>query len=62
MMWQPIASAPYYMELELAVIDEDGPLIFACERGLDGWINAGTGIQVDVHPTHWRPWTTSRDE
>ena len=24
-MWQPISTAPFYCELELTVIDEEGP-------------------------------------
>jgi hypothetical protein len=40
-MWQPISTAPYDLDLELAVIDEGGPdmLVFPCRRVLDGWIN-----------------------
>jgi hypothetical protein len=57
-MWQPIETAPYELDVELAVIDEDGPhaLVFACQRGINGWLNADTGVQIAVHPTHWRPW------
>jgi hypothetical protein len=57
-MWQPISSAPYDLDLEHAVIDEDGPhaLVFPCRRVLDGWINAETNWPINVHPTHWRPW------
>jgi len=57
-MWQPISSAPYDLDLELAVIDEDGPhaLVFPCRRVLDGWINAETNWRISVRPTHWRPW------
>jgi hypothetical protein len=47
-MWQPISSAPYDFDLELAVIDEDGShaLVFPC-RVI--W-------RISVRPTHWRPW------
>jgi hypothetical protein len=57
-MWQDISGAPFDRDLELAVIDRDGPhaLVFACRRALDGWINAETGRQIQVYPTHWRPW------
>jgi hypothetical protein len=44
-MWQPISTAPYDLDLELAVID-----------GLDGWINTETNRRINVRPTHWRPW------
>ena len=57
-MWQPIATAPFDCDLEIAVLDEDGPhaLVFACRRILDGWTNARTEERLDVHPTHWRRW------
>jgi hypothetical protein len=58
MDWQPIANAPFDRDLELAVIDKEGPhaVMFACRRALDGWINANTKQRVSVHPTHWRDW------
>jgi hypothetical protein len=57
-VWQPISSAPYDRDLELAVLDRDGPhaLVFACRRTLSGWINAQTKQRIDVRPTHWREW------
>jgi hypothetical protein len=57
-MWQPASDAPFDSDLELAVIDEDGPhaLVFACQRIRGGWINASTKERLDVRPTHWRPW------
>jgi hypothetical protein len=57
-MWQPISSAPLDRDLELAVIDIDGPhaLVFPCQRILGGWINAQTKQRLDVRPTHWREW------
>jgi hypothetical protein len=57
-MWQPISTAPYDLDLELAVIDEDGShaLVFPCRRVLEGWVNAETNCRVSVRPTHWRPW------
>ena len=58
MDWQPIASAPFDCDLELAVIEQDGPhaVVFACRRTDDGWINAKSKERVGVHPTHWREW------
>jgi hypothetical protein len=56
-MWEPIATAPYDRDLELAVIDASGELhslVFSCRRTLDGWINAKTKKRVEVYPTHWR--------
>jgi hypothetical protein len=61
-MWQPISTAPYDHELELAVIDESGPhaLIFPCCRILCGWIDARTKRRVEIDPTHWRAWNEGR--
>jgi hypothetical protein len=61
MDWQPISIAPFDRDLELAVIDQDGPhvLVFPCHRasGLRAsWANSETGKPVEVHPTHWREW------
>jgi hypothetical protein len=57
-MWEPILSAPFGRDLELAVIDEDGEhaLVFACRREKEGWKNAASGARVDIRPTHWRDW------
>jgi len=57
-MWEPITTRPYDRELELAVIEHDNihALVFPCRRSPEGWINAGTGKRVTVHPTHWRSW------
>jgi len=60
-MWQPISTAPFDRDLELAVIDSEGPhaLVFPCRRaGLDVWIDATTNRRLDVRPTHWRGWET----
>jgi hypothetical protein len=60
-MWKPISTAPFNVELELAVLDRDGPhaLVFPCRRVLNGWIKAETHEVVDVRPTHWREWQES---
>jgi hypothetical protein len=57
-VWQPITNAPFDRDLELAVLDRDGPhaLVFACRRILSGWVNAETNQRIDVRPTHWRAW------
>jgi hypothetical protein len=57
-MWQSISTAPFDRDLELAVIDEDGPhaLVFPCRRILNGWMKAETRERLDVRPTHWRAW------
>jgi len=57
-MWQPITTAPFDRELELAVIERDDihALVFPCRRAPQGWIDATTGKRVVVSPTHWRAW------
>lgn len=56
--WESIATAPYNRALELAVIEGGRvhPLIFACRRAPDGWVNIMSCERVAVSPTHWRPW------
>jgi len=58
MDWEPIATAPFDRELELAVIDREGPhaLAFACRRVDSRWIDAKTSQTIEVSPTHWRDW------
>jgi len=62
-VWQPISTAPFDCDLELAVIDTGGPhsLIFPCRRVLSGWVNAQNKARIDVRPTHWRPWDKEED-
>ncbi len=57
-MWKDISGAPFDRDLELAVIDYDGPhaLVFPCRRVLGGWTKAETKERIEVRPTHWRPW------
>lgn len=59
MQWQPIKTAPFDRDLELAVIDSEGPhaLVFPCRRILKGWASSGSTKPIEVHPTHWREWT-----
>src|SRR5579872_1134881 len=61
MDWQPIATAPFDRDLELAVIETDCiyALVFPCRRAQHGWMKSKTGTSVDIHPTHWREWTGS---
>jgi hypothetical protein len=60
MEWQPIDTAPHDLDLELAVIDEDGPyaLVFPCRRATNGggWVSSESKRLVEVDPTHWREW------
>jgi len=63
-MWEPIATAPFDRDLELAVIEEDGEhrLVFPCRRTDGGWANAETGKLVEVYPTHWREWSANDND
>jgi len=58
--WKPISTAPYIGDLELAVIEKDGPhtVAFPCRRVVGGWIAAETNKWIKVRPTHWRVWPT----
>lgn len=58
MQWQPISTAPFDRDLEIAVIDRDGAhaLVFPCRRTPGAWITSATGERVQVSPTHWRDW------
>ena len=60
MEWKLIETAPFDRDLELAVIDEEGPhaLVFPCRRVLMGWMRVENTERVEVHPTHWREWQT----
>jgi hypothetical protein len=63
MDWQPISTAPFDRDLELAVINYDGvdALVFPCRRILGGWLDAETGQRLDVEPSHWREWSSKAD-
>ncbi|WP_348631755.1 hypothetical protein [Mesorhizobium sp. M1D.F.Ca.ET.234.01.1.1] len=63
-MWNPIASAPFGRNLELAVLDEDGlhALVFPCEKSREGWLHAVSGLRIDIRPTHWRDWELQKDQ
>jgi hypothetical protein len=58
MEWKSIPTAPFDRDLELAVIDRDGPhaLVFPCRRTFGGWLHAENKKLIDVRPTHWRDW------
>ena len=60
-MWQHVSTAPFDRDLELAVIDDDGPhaLVFPCRRILNGWMKVETKERLEVRPTHWREWQAS---
>ncbi len=56
--WQPISTAPFDRDLELAVITYHGthPLVFPCRRAPSGWVKAETMERINLRPTHWRVW------
>jgi hypothetical protein len=58
-MWRPITTAPFDLDLQLAVLeatDEYIALVFPCRRIGDGWMNVITKELIDIDPTHWREW------
>jgi hypothetical protein len=58
-MWQPISTAPFWENLELAVFDDGGEahaLVFPCRRTAEGWLDVPMNRLIEVRPTHWRPW------
>lgn len=63
-MWKPVAEAPFGQDLQLAVINTDGThaLVFPCCRKLYGWAKAETNEEVDILPTHWRPWPKGENQ
>jgi hypothetical protein len=62
-MWQPISSTPYDLDLELAVIDEDGShaLVFPCRRVLDGAL-ACIKFDANANPDGRCTWFNSRSK
>ena len=57
-VWQPIASAPAHVELELSIYDkgEYHALAFPCQRDGSGWRDVRTNRAMQLEPTHWRIW------
>ena len=61
-MWKPVQSLkeiPQDRDLRLAVKDGEGihPLVFPCRLRGQIWVDAKSGRQVEVFPTHWQDWT-----
>jgi hypothetical protein len=56
--WEPISCAPFHHDIQLAVINRNGPyaLPFPYRRTAGGWVEARTGRRIDLSPTHWRTW------
>lgn len=61
-MWFEISTAPFNRDLELAVIDAAGAhaTVYPCRRVVGGWIKADSEKRVDLQPTHWREWASSK--
>lgn len=61
-MWHPINSAPYGVELELAIIDDEGEHVYELpsRRAVNGWIDAKWQSAIYFKPTHWRQWKAKR--
>lgn len=61
MPWFKIETAPFEHDIEVAVMEHDGPhaVVFPCRRVLGGWVKANTLKPVDIHPTHWREWSNT---
>lgn len=59
--WQGIDSAPFGVDLQLAVLEnfEIIALVFPCRRERGIWVASATGLRVYVTPTHWRDWRGS---
>jgi hypothetical protein len=52
MEWQPINTAPFECDLELAVLERNDvcALVFPSQRAVDGWINAETKQRIRCSP------------
>lgn len=60
--WNPIATAPNGVELELCVSDsgEYHALVVPCRRNGVGWSDVRLNRMVPIRPTHWRLWPRER--
>nr|WP_246715899.1 hypothetical protein [Bradyrhizobium elkanii] len=56
--WEGVATAPFGLDLELAVIEGNAihQLVFPCRRIPGGWVRVETAQRIMVQPTHWRAW------
>ena len=56
--WQPISTAPFNLDLELAVMEggEIVALVVPSRRVIYGWAEARTGNPIAVRQSHWRAW------
>jgi hypothetical protein len=61
-MWNSVRSlndVPKDRDLRIGVLDGDTvhALVFPCRLRGQLWVDAKTGRQVEVLPTHWQDWT-----
>jgi hypothetical protein len=62
-VWQPIATAPAAVDLELSIYDngEYHVLVFPCQREGSRWHDVRAHRSMALEPTHWRIWDHRRD-
>ena len=61
-MWQAVRSLKEISQdrdLRLGVLDGETvhALVFPCRLRGQVWVDAKSGRQVEVYPTHWQDWT-----
>ena len=56
--WQPIATVPAHVEVELSIYDkgEYHALVFPCKFDNSGWRDVRANRSMSLVPTHWRLW------
>ena len=56
--WEGVATAPFGLDLELAVIEGKATpsSLGSATMPRGGWVKAATAERVMVQPTHWRAW------
>ena len=57
-LWQPIATAPVHVEVQLSLYDkgEYHALVFPCKFDGSGWRDVRANRSMSLAPTHWRLW------
>jgi hypothetical protein len=63
-IWQPIATAPAHIELEVSIYDNDEyhTLVFPCRYDGSGWWDVRAGRPMPLKPTHWRLWKGRKED
>jgi hypothetical protein len=62
-MWKSVHSlndVPKERDLRIGVLDNGTvhALVFPCRLRGQVWVDAKTGRQVEVSPTHWQEWSS----